>query len=51
MEGAKLRALLTTRRVIPMTFVVDRAGRVRDAIAGEMFEEDVFDLADSARAA
>jgi thiol-disulfide isomerase/thioredoxin len=51
MEGAKLRALLTTRRVIPMTFVVDRAGRLRDAIVGEMFEEDVFDLADSARAA
>lgn len=50
-EGAKLRPLLTTRRVIPLTFVIDRAGRVRDTIAGEMFEEDVFELAESARAA
>jgi thiol-disulfide isomerase/thioredoxin len=50
-EGQKLRPLLTTRRVVPLTFVVDRAGRVRDTIAGEMFEEDVFELAEAARAA
>ncbi|MEO5697570.1 MAG: TlpA disulfide reductase family protein [Burkholderiaceae bacterium] len=39
-----LRAQLTRRRVIPMTCVVDRDSRLRYAIPGEMFEDDVLEL-------
>lgn len=41
---------MTLRKVIPLTCVVDRAGRLREVIPGEMFEEDVLDLAKWARA-
>lgn len=35
---------LTTRRSVPMTLTVDRAGQLREQIPGEMFESDVLDL-------
>lgn len=41
-----LRARLTSRKVIPMTCVIDAQGRLAQAIAGEMFEEDVLAFAD-----
>ncbi len=40
-----LAAALSPRRVIPLTVTVDRGGRLRQVIAGEMFEEDVMELA------
>ena len=30
--------------MIPLTVVVDRQGRLKQVIPGEMFEEDVLDL-------
>lgn len=47
MDGGQLRGRLTSRRVIPMTFAIDRQGRLQQAIPGEMFEEDLFDVAGS----
>lgn len=44
-----LRARLTPRRVIPLTIVLDRAGRMRELIPGEMAEADVLGLARWAR--
>lgn len=43
-----LRRRMTTRRIIPMTCVVDRDGRLRQAIPGEMSEDDVMGLAQAA---
>ena len=45
----ELRALFTQRRVIPMTCLVDRRGRLMQAIPGEMSEDDVLALAALAR--
>jgi thiol-disulfide isomerase/thioredoxin len=45
LDGAALQRQMTARRVIPMTCVVDRNSRLLQAVPGEMFEEDVFDLA------
>ena len=45
MDGGQLRQRLTARRVIPMTCVLDAQGRLVQAIAGEMFEEDVMEFA------
>jgi thiol-disulfide isomerase/thioredoxin len=45
MQGESLRPLFTARRVIPLTVTIDRRGRVSTPIPGEMFEEDVLDLA------
>ncbi|CAN5125876.1 hypothetical protein BH11PSE10_BH11PSE10_09960 [soil metagenome] len=42
---AGLRERLTSRRVIPMTCLVDRRGHVLQAIPGEMAEDDVLALA------
>lgn len=39
-----LFAALAARRIIPLTVLVDRQGRIRQSIPGEMFEEDVLDL-------
>ncbi len=39
-----LAAALAARRVIPLTVLVDRQGRLKQAIPGEMFEEDVMEL-------
>jgi thiol-disulfide isomerase/thioredoxin len=47
----ELRTLFTPRRVIPMTCLVDRRGRLRQAIPGEMAEDDVLALAALARPA
>lgn len=44
MDGGQVRSRLTSRRVIPMTFTIDRQGRLQQAIPGEMFEEDLIDL-------
>lgn len=45
LDSGSLRSQLTPRRVIPMTCLIDRQGRLIQAMAGEMFEEDVMDLA------
>ena len=45
-DAAALRERFTPRRVVPMTCVVDRAGRLMQAIPGEMAEADVLELAD-----
>lgn len=50
LEAAPLHAALSERRVIPLTCVVDRGGRLREVIPGEMFEDDVMALARWARA-
>jgi thiol-disulfide isomerase/thioredoxin len=43
-DGA-LRAPFTTRRLVPMTCIVDTQGAVRQCIPGEMSEPDVMVLA------
>ncbi len=45
LDGGSLRQRLTSRRIIPMTCVLDRQGRLLQAIPGEMFEDDVLGLA------
>jgi hypothetical protein len=40
---------LSARRLIPLTITVDRAGRLREIIAGEMTADDVMGLAALAR--
>ncbi|MEN9419492.1 MAG: hypothetical protein RI988_3112 [Pseudomonadota bacterium] len=44
MDHAPLAEALTTRKVIPLTVLVDRQGRLKQVIPGEMFEEDVMAL-------
>jgi thiol-disulfide isomerase/thioredoxin len=39
-----MSAALYERRVIPVTVIVDRQGRLKQAIPGEMFEEDVLQI-------
>ncbi|HPP83939.1 MAG TPA: TlpA disulfide reductase family protein [Rubrivivax sp.] len=39
-----LAEALSTRNVIPLTAVVDRQGRLKQVLPGEMFEEDVMEL-------
>jgi thiol-disulfide isomerase/thioredoxin len=45
LDDGTLRKRFTARRVIPMTCVLDRQGRLLQAIPGEMFEDDVMGLA------
>ncbi len=45
LDGGVLRQRLTARRVTPMTCLLDRQGRLVQAIPGEMFEDDVLELA------
>jgi thiol-disulfide isomerase/thioredoxin len=45
LDWRPLAAALSTRNVIPLTVTVDRQGRLREVIPGEMFEEDVLALA------
>ncbi len=45
MDGGVLRRQFSNRRVIPLTCLVDRQGRLVQSIPGEMFEEDVLDTA------
>lgn len=44
MDHDALSGALAARRIIPLTLLVDRHGRLRQAIPGEMFEEDVMEL-------
>ncbi|MBX3637865.1 MAG: TlpA family protein disulfide reductase [Rubrivivax sp.] len=39
-----LASVLSTRNMIPLTVTVDRQGRLRQVIPGEMFESDVLEL-------
>ncbi len=50
LDERALHQALSPRKVIPLTCVVDRSGRLREVIPGEMFEEDVMELARWARA-
>ena len=50
-DVAPLAAALAPRNVIPLTAVVGRDGRLAQVLPGEMFEEDVMELLDLARAA
>ncbi|MEI6026430.1 MAG: TlpA disulfide reductase family protein [Betaproteobacteria bacterium] len=43
MEQGPMGTALSTRKVIPLTLLVDRQGRLGQEIPGEMFEEDVMD--------
>jgi thiol-disulfide isomerase/thioredoxin len=45
LDDGTLRKRFTARRVIPMTCVLDRQGRLLQAIPGEMSEADVLGLA------
>lgn len=45
MQGAQLRDLAGARAIIPTTIAVDGAGRLQPPIPGEMFREDVLELA------
>ncbi|HYF58541.1 MAG TPA: TlpA disulfide reductase family protein [Burkholderiaceae bacterium] len=45
MDAAVLRERLGLRNGLPLTAVVDRRGRLVQQIPGEMFEEDVLELA------
>ena len=49
MAAGPLSELVAARRVIPLTVVVDKAGRLRQSIPGEMFEEDVMELLEGPR--
>lgn len=48
LDAAPLAAALAGRRVVPLTVVVDAAGRMKQSIPGEMFEEDVMELMERA---
>jgi hypothetical protein len=43
-EADRLRALFTTRRVIPFTATVGRDGRIRERVPGEMSQDDLLAL-------
>ncbi len=44
LDRAPMAAALSTRNMIPLTVTVDRQGRLKQVIPGEMFEEDMLDL-------
>jgi len=44
MNQPGLAELLSPRRAVPMTVVVDRQGRLKQTLPGEMFEEDLLEL-------
>jgi thiol-disulfide isomerase/thioredoxin len=48
MDAEPLRAALASRNIIPLTVVVGADGRLREVFPGEMFEEDVLELAELA---
>lgn len=50
MDRAALAGALSERRMIPLTAVVDRDGRLKQVLPGEMFEEDVLELLQLAQA-
>jgi thiol-disulfide isomerase/thioredoxin len=45
LDGELLRQRLNLRRTIPTTLTIGRQGRVGRALVGEMFEDDVLELA------
>lgn len=45
LDSAALHRALSPRRTVPLTCVVDRQGRLREVIPGEMAEDDVMGLA------
>ena len=45
LDWRPLAAALSRRNIIPLTVTVDRTGRLRHVIPGEMFEQDVSELA------
>ena len=49
LDAPALAAALSKRRVSPLTVTVDRGGRLRQVIPGEMFEDDVLELVRLAR--
>ncbi len=51
LDLAPMAAALSERRVTPNTAVVDRQGRLKLVLPGEMFEEDVMELLQLARSA
>lgn len=44
LDVAPMAAALSTRRITPLTVTVDRQGRLKQFIPGEMFEDDVMEL-------
>lgn len=44
LDHAPMSAALSTRNMIPLTVTVDRQGRLKQVMPGEMFEEDVLEL-------
>lgn len=44
LDQVAMAEALGARKVIPLTVTVDRQGRLRQTIPGEMFEEDVMEL-------
>jgi len=50
LDEQPLHAVLSGRRITPLTCVLDRQGRLREVIPGEMFPDDVMGLARWARA-
>ncbi len=44
LDHEPMRAALSTRNMVPLTATVDRRGRLRQVIPGEMLEEDVLGL-------
>ena len=44
LDYSPMAAALSSRNVIPLTVTVDRHGKLKQVIPGEMFEEDVLDL-------
>lgn len=45
LAAREFAAALSGRNLIPLTITVDRQGRLQQVIPGEMFEEDVLELA------
>ncbi len=39
-----MASAMAARRIIPLTLLIDRQGRLKQAIPGEMFEDDVMEL-------
>jgi thiol-disulfide isomerase/thioredoxin len=44
LDSKPMAAALSTRNMIPLTVTVDRRGRLKQVIPGEMFEDDVLGL-------
>jgi thiol-disulfide isomerase/thioredoxin len=44
LDSKPMAAALSTRNMIPLTVMVDRRGRLKQVIPGEMFEDDVLGL-------